>query len=123
MSKKVLIVEDNAQMRFLEREILEERGYEVLESATSKDGIDLAVEKVPDIILMDVRLPSKKRGIGAAKALRKIDKTRDIPIIFVTGYADGEGSPEIKSITNCGYLTKPFEVKTFIEKVEKYILE
>jgi two-component system cell cycle response regulator DivK len=118
--KKVLIIEDNVDMRVLERTVLEERGYEVLEADNAKDGITLAIESVPDIILMDIRLPSKKRGIGAAKILRENEKTRNIPIIFVTGYPGVQDSGEIEHIDNCSYMAKPVELKELIKKIKKY---
>ena len=121
MKKKILTIEDNPQMRHLLRDYLEISGYEVLESETAKDGTKLAVKERPDLILIDVRLPYKKRGIGIAKILRKIEGTRDIPIIFVTAYPMWENSEEVKSISNCGYLIKPFERSTLIEYIERYV--
>jgi CheY-like chemotaxis protein len=118
--KKVLIVEDNADMRSLERDVLEKRGYEVFEANNAKDGVALAIKIVPDVILMDIRLPSKKRGIGAARTLRENEKTRNVPIIFVTGYAGVEESTEIQHIDNCTYLTKPVELNELVDEVEKH---
>ncbi|MDP8298703.1 MAG: response regulator [Candidatus Tantalella remota] len=121
MKKKILIVEDNVDMRMLEREILEEAGYKTLEASRAKEGIAIALEEVPDLILMDVRLPSKKRGIGAAKILRKEEKTKDIPIIFVTAFDLIEGSGEVQSITKCDHILKPFEIEDFVNKVKMWL--
>ena len=121
MKKRILIIEDDADMRLIEKEILDGAGYEVLESDNAKDGIELAVKEKPDLILMDIRLPYKKKGIGAAKIIRNNEKTRHIPIIFVTGYSIWEQSQEVKSISNCGYLTKPFEIRTFLKYIEYYL--
>ena len=121
MKKKILIIEDDEAMRLLEKTVLEERGYDVSEAGNAKDGIAMAIENVPDAILMDIRLPSKKRGIGAAKMLRDNDKTRDVPIIFVTGYTGAEDSTEIKHITNSSYILKPFELDSLIKEIKKYI--
>ena len=118
--KKVLIIEDDAEMRALEKIVLEERGYEVLEAGNAKEGLALSLESLPDVIIMDVRLPSKKRGIGAAKQLRDNDKTREIPIIFVTGYAEGKDSTEVQNITNSSYITKPFEINALVAEIKKY---
>jgi CheY-like chemotaxis protein len=119
--KKILIVDDNADFREIVRRNLGLKGYEVLEAEDAKEGIALASGRKPDLILMDIRLPSKKRGIGAAKLIRKDDRTRDIPIIFVTGYLEGEEAGEVKSIPLCGYLTKPFETSALIAKIEEYL--
>tara|TARA_Y100000031_G_C8026008_1_gene294913 strand:+ start:26 stop:394 length:369 start_codon:yes stop_codon:yes gene_type:complete len=121
MKKKILIIEDDDSMRKVERKLLELSGYEVFEASNAKDGNALAVKEKPNLILMDIRLPSKKRGIGAAKILRKQEQTSDIPIIFVTGYKKGEETKEIQGIANSGYITKPFESNDLLKAIEKYI--
>ncbi len=121
MKKKILIVEDDADFRQIEKKLLEDMGYEIIEASNAKSGVRLAIENKPDLILMDMRLPYKKRGIGAARMLRKNDDTRDIPIIFVTGYAPGEYANDVRHIPNCGYLTKPFERHVFEEKIKEFI--
>ena len=70
MAKKILIVEDDINIREVEKGLLESRGYQVLEAGSAKDGVALALSERPDLILMDIRLPSKKRGIGAARNIR-----------------------------------------------------
>ena len=119
--KKILIIEDNDEMRNLEKEVLVEAGYEVIEEANAKGGIELAVKEKPDLIIMDIRLPNKKRGIGAAKILRKDPQTKNIPIIFVTAYVLGEDTNEVKSIGNCGYITKPFKIEELLIEISKYL--
>lgn len=121
MKKTILVVEDNNEMRRLEVEALEGAGYETLEAANAKDGIALSLEKKPDLILMDIRLPSKKRGIGAARIVRNNEDTSHIPIIFVTAYAMGKETNEVKNIPNCGYLTKPFEIQALLDEVEQFL--
>ncbi|MFH1665071.1 MAG: response regulator [Candidatus Omnitrophota bacterium] len=121
MGKIILIVEDNYECRRMEKDILAAAGYDVLEAKDAKTGIALAQEKIPDLIIMDIRLPSKKRGIGAVKILRKDKETSHIPVIFVTGYAQGEQTTEVRNIDNFSYLVKPFEPKTLVDEVKKYI--
>ena len=121
MKKKILIVEDNPEMLALEKELLENAGYEVLEATTARDGVVIAAARLPDLILMDIRLPSKKRGIGAAKLLRKEEATRNIPIIFVSAYAGGMQETEIKNIENYGYILKPFHIEDFLKTIKEYI--
>jgi two-component system phosphate regulon response regulator PhoB len=121
MRKKILIIEDDDDFRQIERVMLEQMGYQVIEAAAANEGIDLAIAEMPDLILMDIRLPYKKRGIGTARMLRGNEKTRGIPIIFVTAYAQGEYADEVRHIANCGYITKPFERSDFEKLVRKYI--
>ena len=119
--KKILIIEDDDSMRGLEKKLLEAHGFEVLEATTAKEGTDLAINNNPDLILMDIRLPSKKRGIGAAKILRSHEQTANIPIVFVTGYNRGEDTAEVQNIPNCGYIVKPFENEDFLATINRYL--
>lgn len=119
MAKRVLIIEDNKEIRLLEEKLLERFGYEVLEAADAKEGMRLAKEAKPDIVIMDIRLPSKKRGIGAARILRGQDQTKDIPIIFVTGCDIKAVAGEIKNISKCGYVSKPFRVEDLLAEIER----
>lgn len=119
--KRILIIEDDYSMRTLEKKILESSGYEVLEATNGKEGTALAIKEKPDLILMDIRLPSKKRGIGAARLIRRAPETSHIPIVFVTCYTKGEDTREVTNIPNCGYLTKPFEIPEFLDTVKKYL--
>ncbi len=117
--KKILIIEDESDLREMEKENLQTAGYKVFEAGNAKDGVELAVKERPDVILMDIRLPYKKRGIGAAKMLRNTEETKDTPIIFVTGYPMWEQSAEVKNIANCAYITKPFDIRTLITQIER----
>ena len=118
---KVLIIEDNPEERMLERTILENAGYEVSEADNAKDGVKVAKKERPDLIIMDIRLPYKSKGIGAAKILRKTKGTEDIPIIFVTAYPVWEHSREIINIKNCGYLTKHFEPADLVKYIQQFL--
>ncbi len=118
MAKTILIVEDNLQNRTLERDLFEVAGYTVLEAENAKDGITLAIENKPCLIIMDIRLPDI-RGTEASRILRNDERTRDIPIVFVTASAMQNEVNEISTITNCGYITKPINTRTFVKEVEK----
>jgi len=120
MSKRILIVEDNEDARWMTKVFLESEGHEVLESGDARGGIALAISEIPDLIIMDIRLPSKKRGIGAARIIRRKESTRDIPIIFVTAYTQGPETKEVRNISNCGYLVKPFDMKDLLRMIEEY---
>lgn len=119
--KKILIVEDKREARQLIKDILNKANYNVIESKTADHGILTAINDMPDLVLMDIRVPYKTRGIGAAKTIRANEKTKHIPIIFVTAYPIWEGTEEVKNISNCGYITKPFEIDNFLKCVEKFL--
>jgi twitching motility two-component system response regulator PilH len=119
--KKILIVEDDESMAFLEKKLLTAHGYEVVSASNAKDGLEAAAKERPDLILMDVRLPSKKRGIGTARILRNQEETRGIPIVFVTGYSQGQETKEVQNITNSSYIIKPFENDDLLKVIASYI--
>jgi CheY-like chemotaxis protein len=121
VKRRILIIEDDADQRFIEKTHLHAAGYETIEAGNAREGIDIAISEKPDLILMDVRLPYKKKGIGAAKILRNTNVTRDIPIIFVTAYSTLEESKEVRNIDKSAYLLKPYEPSVLLKHIEKLL--
>jgi two-component system, cell cycle response regulator DivK len=120
VKKKVLIVDDNGNNLMLEKDLLEIAGFEVFVADTAARGIAIARKEKPDIIIMDVRLPGM-RGPEAARILRQDKETSSIPIVFVTASVMAEGRKDIMDITNCGFIGKPINTRTFAEEVSQYI--
>ena len=112
----VLIVEDNEKNLKLVRDVLQVKGYATLEATTAEDGIRLAVEKKPDVVLMDIQLPGMN-GIDALRALRRDPATATIPVIAVTASVMQQ---DRKMITDAGfdaYVGKPINLKEFLDAV------
>ena len=120
MSRKVLVVDDNANNLMLEKDLLQIAGFEVFEAETATIGIAIARKEKPDVIVMDVRLPDM-RGSEAAKILRRHEETRSIPVVFVTASVMPEGKAEIKAITNTGFIGKPINTRTFAKEISLFI--
>ena len=112
----ILIVEDNEKNRKLVRDILQFKGYPLLEAETAEEGIRLAKEKMPALILMDFHLPGMN-GIEAFKVLRADPQTSSIPIVAVTASAMTEDRKKIMDAGFDGLQTKPINVKEFLETV------
>ena len=112
----ILIVEDNEKNRKLVRDILRFKGYPLLEAETAEEGIRLAREKKPALILMDFHLPGMN-GIEAFKVLRADPLTSSIPIVAVTASAMTEDRKRIIDAGFDGLQTKPINVKDFLETV------
>ena len=113
----ILIVEDNEKNRKLVRDVLSFKGYEILEAETGEDGVRLALERRPRLILMDIQLP----GIDGIEALRRIraeEETRGIPILAVTASAMDRDRQQIMAAGFDGYQSKPLNVKEFMAAVE-----
>lgn len=112
----ILIIEDNEKNRKLVRDVLQFKGYQTLESETAEEGIRLAREKKPALILMDFHLPGMN-GIEAFKVLRADPETSSIPIVAVTASAMTEDRQKIIAAGFDGLQTKPINVKEFLEAV------
>ena len=116
----VLIVEDNEKNLKLVRDVLQVKGYETIEAVTGEDGIALARERRPDLILMDIQLPGIN-GIDALKTLRADPATARIPAIAVTASVMQQ---DRKLITEAGfdaYLGKPLDLREFLATVKKIL--
>lgn len=120
MKKRALIIDDVRRNLVLERDLLVVAGLEVLEAENALNGIAIAKQEKPDVIIMDVRLPDM-RGPDAAKVLRQSAETGDIPIVFVTASVMPEGREELKSITNYGFIGKPIDTRTFAKEIISFI--
>jgi CheY-like chemotaxis protein len=118
--QKILIVDDNDNNRKLLRVILEKSGYEVHETLYGEEGIRLAKELIPDLILMDVQLPTMS-GLQATAAIKSDDTTSEIPVIAVTSYAMIGDREIFLSQGFDEYIPKPVNINELIETVKKYI--
>lgn len=83
--KTVLVVEDEEDIRFLLRVVLESEGYRVAEAATGVDAVSIALEIVPQLILMDISLPLLD-GLSATRQIKAQETLRDVPIVAVSAY-------------------------------------
>ncbi|MFA5725653.1 MAG: response regulator [Candidatus Omnitrophota bacterium] len=80
---KILIVDDDEKMRWLYQDILSSEGFDVLTAGNGEDGLKLAIENKPDLILLDVMMPHKK-GSEMSEDLLDNNRTKDIPVIYLT---------------------------------------
>lgn len=121
MNKRILLIEDNAQNRYLANFLLEARGWEMVHAEDGLTGVALAGQMNPVLILLDIQLPGMD-GYAVAQALRSDPKLQGIPIVAVTSYAMA-GDRERCLTAGCnGYIEKPIDPQTFADEVERYIL-
>ncbi len=116
----ILIVEDNEKNLKLVRDLLQVSGYRTLESVTAEDGILIAKESQPALILMDIQLPGMS-GIEALKVLRADPITEKIPVIAVTASVMTQDSQNIMAAGFNGYQRKPIELKEFLDEVRRLL--
>lgn len=118
--ERILVVEDNPLNAKLLRDVLGACGYEVIESETAERGLELARERSPSLILMDIQLPGMD-GMQALRELRKNSETRDIPVIAVTASVMPMERREILASGFDGYQPKPLSVKALRADVERLL--
>lgn len=117
MSRSVLLIEDNEQNRYLLTFLLERSGYEVWSAVDGPRGIEAAHEHRPAVILLDIQLPVMD-GYAVARALRRSEALRAVPIVAVTSYAM-PGDREKALEAGCtGYIEKPINPETFVAEME-----
>jgi CheY-like chemotaxis protein len=112
----ILIVEDNERNRRLARDVLQATGYKTIEAETGEDGVRLAKEQKPALILMDIQLPGID-GITALGQLRADETTRAIPVLAVTASAMTHDKQKILAAGFDGYQSKPINVREFLAAV------
>src|SRR6476469_999449 len=112
----ILIIEDNEKNRKLVRDVLNVKGYKTIESETAEEGLKLAIEKSPSLILMDIQLPGMD-GITALKKRRAEPTTKNIPAIAITASAMTYNRLTMMAEGFEGFQSKPIRAKDFLEEV------
>ena len=115
----VLIVDDNEKNMKLARDVLRLAGFRTLEAATGRESISLAREHLPDVILMDVRLPDMD-GTEATRKLKQDPRTARIPVVALTSLAMKGDRELLLAAGFDGYLEKPISVREFPEQVRSF---
>jgi two-component system cell cycle response regulator DivK len=116
----ILIVEDNEKNLKLARDVLQAKGHQTLEAVTGEDGVRLACERMPDLVLMDIQLPGMS-GIDALRVLRERESTKHIPIVAVTASVMQQDRTMITAAGFDDYIPKPIELKPFLATVERLL--
>ena len=112
----ILIVEDNEKNRKLVRDALQFKGYRTIEAETGEDGVRLAKEHRPALILMDIQLPGID-GVEALRRLRADPRTADIPIVALTAFAMKADRERFEAAGFDGHLEKPIDVRELRRRV------
>ena len=116
----ILVVEDNDKNRKLVRDVLAHQGYRLLEAESGEDGVRLALEHRPALVLMDIHLPGIT-GIDALRQLRADPATRAIPVIAVTASAMTADRATIVAAGFDGYQSKPISIRPFLAAVREML--
>ena len=119
--KKILLVDDDEKMLKLFGDLLLSQGFEIISANNGNDGLRLAVEKIPNLIILDVMMPGKDGG-QVGRDLLENNKTKNIPIIFLTSLVSeeetGKGGGQIAGRF---YMSKSADKKELIKKIKELI--
>lgn len=116
----ILLIEDNAQNRYLATFLLEQHGHHVIAAETGPLGLDRATQLRPDLILLDIQLPGMD-GHAVARALKRDVALRAIPVVAVTSYAMAGDREKCLEAGAEGYIEKPIDPDTFVAEVERFL--
>ena len=117
---KILLVEDNEMNRDMLSRRLQRRGYEVIVAVDGDQGLDLARQETPDLILMDMSLPGVD-GWEATRRLKDAPETESIPIIALTAHAMSSDRDKALEAGCDDYDTKPIELPRLLSKIETFL--
>ncbi|MFZ2650215.1 MAG: response regulator [Burkholderiaceae bacterium] len=118
----ILIVEDNEKNMKLVRDILQFKGYRTLEAVNGLDGVRLAQESKPDLVLMDIQLPDID-GITALRRIREDHALDAIPVLAVSASVMPDEQHKIVTSGFDAYITKPIVLKSFLETVQRFLAQ
>jgi DNA-binding response OmpR family regulator len=115
---RILVVEDSDSIRHMIETLVSARGHEVEAVSTGSKGIDSAVARPPDAILLDLHLPGSFDGLTVCQKLRQIDGTRGVPIIVISALTDDGSKQRALEAGATAYYTKPFSPTALLKEIE-----
>jgi two-component system, cell cycle response regulator DivK len=115
---KALIAEDNAVNRELLRELLESRGYDVVEACDGQEALKLIEQAQPDILLLDIGMP-KMDGFAVVQKIRTNPRLANLPVLAVTAYAMQGDREKVLDSGFDGYLSKPINPKALEQELKR----
>ena len=129
MSKKVLIVDDDPDVRLFNTTVVEESGYTTVEATNGEEGLKLVKQESPDLVVLDVLMP-RQSGIRLYRELKTDKSLQGIPVIMLSGVAKRTFLRSQKALTEFGdkpvpepdsYLEKPVEPEELAQEIKKYL--
>ena len=117
---KVLLIEDSLENTILVERILEASGYEILQAATGEQGIQTAVEELPDLVLIDIGLPDVD-GHTVLTLLRQIDELKNVPLVAITAWPADIAQEMCNRYGYDGVIIKPISVRNFPKQIARHL--
>jgi two-component system cell cycle response regulator DivK len=120
MSKRILVIEDQQDNRQILRDLLTSADFEVIEAEDGETGLVAAAAHRPDLILMDIQLPTLD-GYEATRRLKADTALRAIPVIAVTSYASSSDADKARAAGCDAFISKPFSPRQLLATVREYL--
>jgi len=120
MPKKILVVEDTEDNRQILRDLLRMAGYDMIEAHDGAQGVAMAVEHRPDLILMDIQMPVMD-GYEATRRIKAIPELKATPIVAVTSYALSGDEQKTRDAGCDAYIAKPYSPRQMLAKVREIL--
>lgn len=119
---RVLLIEDNEELRLLYKENFRHHNFEVFEAADGQVAIDMALINAPDAIILDLMLP-KQGGLGALKIIRSLPELKHIPVIVLTALDNPEYHQAAKDMVQGYFLKTQIKPMELVERVRQFLEE
>ena len=119
--KKILVVDDQKEVRELIEVTLRSDGHEIIQAKNGKDAVKISKTQKPDVIIMDIMMPGDLDGLEATRLVKQNPDTKHIKIIMLTAKGQSTDFDEGFAAGADGYFTKPFSPLDLIKKVEEVI--
>ena len=116
----ILVVEDNPKNLKLVRDVLSFAGYDVIEAGSAESGLELAAERQPDLVLMDLQLPGMD-GMEAVQVLKAEERTREIPVVALTAFAMADDRDRAMAAGFDSYVAKPVSPGVLRAVADRYL--
>jgi|AMWB02.1.fsa_nt_gi CheY-like chemotaxis protein len=113
----ILIVDDHRPVGMLLENVLRLHGYGVLYAETGSEGLELARREGPALILLDIMMPEMD-GFRVCEALKADERTREIPVVFVTARGEAPAVERAKAVGGAGFIRKPFKSQQIVEVLD-----
>jgi two-component system cell cycle response regulator DivK len=120
MSKRILVVEDQADNRRILRDLLTSAGYEIIQAENGEEALAAVARDRPDLILMDIQLPLLD-GYEATRRIKADPELRAIPIIVITSYALSGDESKARAAGCDAYVSKPYSPRALLAKTREYV--
>jgi DNA-binding response OmpR family regulator len=117
---KILVIDDEPDITWSLKKILQGRGYQVITAENGIEGLEKASEEKPDLILLDIMMP-RKNGYKVLRELKSDDQTREIPVIFLSVKSETSSLLEGKRLHATDYIIKPYKTEELIKYIKKYL--